>query len=56
MKFSMYLHVVTCHTCELREIWGSERNTFLNGMVEILLIFSILYSNSDRIPRMRSHT
>jgi hypothetical protein len=46
MKFGMYLHVVTSHTCEIREIWSSERNVFLNDMIEILPIFSIFSSNS----------
>jgi hypothetical protein len=56
MKFGMYLHVATLHTCELREIWSRERNIFPNGMIEILPIFSIFSSNSDRIPRRTSHT
>jgi uncharacterized membrane protein len=56
MKFGIYLHVVTFHTCELREILCTERHTFLNGMIEILYIFSTISSNSVRIPRRVSPT
>jgi hypothetical protein len=41
MKYGMYLHLVTLHTCECLKIWCTERHTFLKSINEILPIFPI---------------